>query len=219
MAKVFVIGATGGVGRRLCPMLVSAGHQVTGMCRSPEQVEELINRGVEPIEADLMDLTADQLTAMTVGQEVLVFSAGAAGSGLNRTAEIDGEGPLKLIEAARQNGIRRLYLVSAMPEAGRGQEPSEGFEFYMRTKKQADAALAASGLDWVILRPGTLLHEDCDDGVCLSQALVYGNVKRGNVAAVLAELINTPTIRREILELTDGSQPVRQAVEAVAHYR
>ena len=35
MSKVFIIGATGGVGSRLGPMLVEAGHDVTGLHRQP----------------------------------------------------------------------------------------------------------------------------------------------------------------------------------------
>ena len=32
--KIFVTGATGVIGRRLLPLLIAAGHQVTGMVRS-----------------------------------------------------------------------------------------------------------------------------------------------------------------------------------------
>ena len=31
MSKIFIIGATGGVGSRLGPLLVEAGHDVTGL--------------------------------------------------------------------------------------------------------------------------------------------------------------------------------------------
>ncbi len=40
----------------------------------------------------------------------------------------------------------------------------------------------------------------------------YGNVARGNVAEFLAVLIDTPGIRQEIFELTDGEMPVEEAV-------
>ena len=93
----------------------------------------------------------------------------------------------------------------------------------MRVKKQADIALVNSGLDWVILRPGTLQDEASDPSaaqhsdarVCLAQAVKYGEVKRKNVARVLAALIQTPAIHHEILELTDGDTPVPEAVNAL----
>ncbi|WP_138470969.1 SDR family oxidoreductase [Poseidonocella sp. HB161398] len=214
MSRIFVLGATGGVGHRLCPMLAAAGHQVSGLVRKPGQAEALRAMGADPVEGDLMDISAAEMAAMLAGHDVAVFSAGAAGSGPERTRMIDGQGPVKLIEAARAAGLSRIYLVSAFPEAGRGKEPREGFELYMRTKKEADAALAASGLDWVILRPGTLVHEDGDGRVSLGAALPYGTVARGNVARVLAALIGTPSICREILELTDGAVPAEEAVAA-----
>ncbi|NDW02150.1 NAD(P)H-binding protein [Salipiger sp. PrR002] len=215
MSRILLIGATGGVGHRLLPRLIAAGHEVTALHRKPEQAAELRAAGATPLQGDLMAMGAAEMTAAAKGHHVIVFSAGAAGSGLERTAEIDGQGPLKMIAAAKAIGIARVYLVSAMPEAGRGKDPNPNFEFYMKTKKEADAALVASDLDWVILRPGTLLHEEEGGGVRLSPAIPYGSVKRGTVAAVLARLIDTPQIRREIFELTDGETPLAEAVAAL----
>lgn len=212
MSRILLIGATGGVGSRLAPMLIVAGHQVSGLYRTPGQEDRLAAAGIEPVEGDLMQMTAEDMTRAARGHDIIVFSAGAAGSGADRTSEIDGQGPVKCLAAARANGISRLYLVSAFPEAGRGAQPKMGFEHYMRVKKQADVAVAQSDLDWVILRPGTLLHEDGDGKVALGKALPYGKVARGNVAAVLSRLIATPGIRREIYELTDGDVPVARAV-------
>ncbi|PJE33264.1 putative sugar epimerase YhfK [Pseudooceanicola marinus] len=214
MSRILLIGATGGVGSRLAPMLIASGHQVTGLHRSLAQAEKLRAQGVTPVAGDLMEMDAGALAEIARDHDIIIFSAGAAGSGAERTSEIDGRGPLKMIAAAKACGIARVYLVSAMPEAGRGGQPKLGFEHYMRVKKEADAALVASDLDWVILRPGTLLAEDGDDAVSLAPALVYGKVKRGNVAAVLAGLVECPEIRREILELTDGTTPVAEAVAA-----
>ena len=216
MHHIFLIGATGGVGHRLAPLLVKAGHKVSGLHRKPEQAEELKAQGVIPVQGDLMEMDADAMTEATQGADIVVFSAGAAGSGKERTSEIDGQGPVKLIEAARRNGIQKVYLVSAIPDAGRDQEPNPGFEHYMKVKKQADIALAQSGLDWVILRPGTLQHEDADGQVSLGPVVEYGNVKRGNVARVLAELIETPEISQKILELTDGNTEISAAVAHLA---
>ena len=111
--------------------------------------------------------------------------------------------------------MKRVYLVSVFPDAGRDRETSDGFEHYMREKKRADAALAASGLDYVIIRPGTLKSEDGNGQVAANRALTYGDVARGNVAAFIAELIDAPDIRKDIFELTDGETPVDAAVAAL----
>lgn len=215
MSNIFLIGATGGVGHRLVPMLIERGHTVTGLHRKPEQAEALRQAGVTPALGDIIDLGTEELEMMLQGSDVAVFSAGAAGSGWERTTAIDGKGPLKLIEAARKTGLRRIYLVSVFPDAGRTRDTSDGFEHYMEQKKMADAALADTGLDYVILRPGTLQHDDGNGKVRAGHAIPYGNVARGNVASLLAELIDTPDISREIIEVTDGDVPVAEAVEAL----
>lgn len=44
-------------------------------------------------------------------------------------------------------------------------------------------------------------------------AIPYGYVPRSDVAAVLAELINTPQVNRVIIELTQGDTAVSAAVQ------
>ncbi|MHA6646120.1 SDR family oxidoreductase [Mesorhizobium sp. A623] len=210
--KIFLIGATGGVGHRLLPLLHAKGHQFVGLHRKPEQATEIADAGGTPVLGDIIAMTVDDLVIAAEGCDVIVFSAGAAGSGLDRTTAIDGDGPIKAIEVARRLGISRFYIVSAFPEAGRRSDRNDRFEHYMAEKKRADVAVAASDLDWVILRPGTLVHEDGEGKVALGPVIPYGNVARGNVARVLAELIERPQIRCEVLELTDGETPAAEAV-------
>ncbi|MFB4204701.1 SDR family oxidoreductase [Arhodomonas sp. KWT2] len=217
MSNVFIVGVTGGIGSRLAPKLIEAGHGVSGLHRRPEQDAALREVGVTPYPGDLMEVTTEDLVEATKGHDAIVFSAGAAGSGADRTTAIDYGTPVKLIEAARFNGISRLYLVSAFMDAGRDRPRKEGFEHYMKMKRQADNAVVASGLDWVIVRPGTLVTEDGSGLVNLERAIPYGNVARGNVAGVLAALIDRPSTRNEILEVTDGETPIDQAVEAIRH--
>lgn len=53
--KVFVTGATGVVGRRLLPLLVRAGHEVTAIVRSPNKRAELESWGIRTVDVDLFD--------------------------------------------------------------------------------------------------------------------------------------------------------------------
>lgn len=213
MSRVFFIGATGGVGHRLLPQLVEQGHQVTALHRKPEQADSLRQQGATPIEGDMMTLSRDDYKALLNDQEIIVFSAGAAGSGKDRTSKIDGDTPPLLAEIGEEVGVKRFYLISAFPESARDGDLGEDFEYYMKVKKEADAKLVQSSLDWIILRPGTLLDEEADDKVSLDYALTYGSVKRGNVANTLAALIAKPTIRRQIIELTDGDEHLNDAVQ------
>ncbi|KAA0099649.1 hypothetical protein CIW49_08630 [Mycolicibacterium sp. P1-18] len=56
------------------------------------------------------------------------------------------------IGGAKYAGVRRFVLVSVFPEAWRERDEGEGFEHYIRVKKDADVKLTRSGLDRVILR-------------------------------------------------------------------
>ncbi|MDQ1396691.1 MAG: hypothetical protein QOG64_1950, partial [Acidimicrobiaceae bacterium] len=71
--KVFVIGATGVIGRPAVQGLVEAGHQVTGMARSAEKAALLAGLGATPAEVDLFDV--DSVTRAIDGHEVIVHMA------------------------------------------------------------------------------------------------------------------------------------------------
>ncbi|HKQ01078.1 MAG TPA: NAD(P)H-binding protein, partial [Actinomycetes bacterium] len=47
--RIFVAGATGTLGRRLVPLLLADGHQVTAMTRSPGKAAGLRSAGAEPV--------------------------------------------------------------------------------------------------------------------------------------------------------------------------
>ncbi|WP_260929068.1 SDR family oxidoreductase [Novosphingobium sp. 9] len=215
--NIFIVGGAGKVARRLIPLLAAKGHTPRALHRHPEQASELLALGGEPVAGDLTALDAAALAALMAGSDAVVFSAGAGGAGIELTNAVDGKGLETAVAAARMAGITRFLLVSAFPEAGRGTAPREGFENYMRVKKLADAHLAASDLDWVILRPGTLTLEPGTGRVEMGVALPYGSVTRDDVAAVLAALVETPQIRRRIIELTEGAEPASAAVQRLAH--
>jgi len=120
-------------------------------------------------------------------------------------------GNLMEMNASGLAGVRRFLLVSAFPEAARGTDTSAGFENYMRVKKEADVRLASSRLDWVILRPGTLLDSPGTGEVRAGLAIPYGNIARDDVAAFLSALVDRPDISRQIIELTEGDTPVEVA--------
>ena len=213
--KVFQIGAAGGIGRRLAALLVADGHEVTGMVRRPDQAGSVTATGAEVVAGDLVEDSVDELAALVAGHDAVVFSAGAHGTGQDQTTLIDGVGLEKAAAAAEQAGAERFVLVSVFPDAGRAGEPQEGFEHYMRVKKSADVHLVGTGLDWVIVRPGTLRDDAGDGRVTAGPAIEYGDVRRDDVAAFLAAVLVDRAVSREIIELTGGSTPVGAAVVAL----
>ncbi|BCQ35078.1 MULTISPECIES: NAD(P)H-binding protein [Erwiniaceae] len=217
MSKVFIIGAAGNVGRRLVSQLAQRGHQPVALHRHPEQGEELQKLGAQSAPGDLTRLTVAGLSELLRGCDSVIFTAGAGGKGGKETTQaIDGKGLELAVAAAQQAGVSRFLLVSAFPEAGRAKTISETFEYYMAVKKQADVHLAASDLDWVILRPGTLTDEAGTGRVNAGLAIPYGNISRDNVAAALVALVEQPQVSHKLIELTDGDTPVDPAIGRLA---
>jgi len=56
--NVFIAGGTGVVGRRVIPLLVTAGYQVRAAARSTESADRLRSHGAEPVVVDLFDAAA-----------------------------------------------------------------------------------------------------------------------------------------------------------------
>ncbi len=217
MSTVFIVGAAGKVGRHLVEQLADKQHRVHALHRRAEQGPELKARGATPVTGDLTATDVDTLAGQMAGSDVVVFTAGAGGAGIEVTNAIDGRGLELAVDAARQAGVRRFLLVSAFPEAGRNKAMGEGFENYMTVKKRADVYLAATDLDWVILRPGTLKDTAGTGRVTAGPAIAYGDIPRADVAATLVALVEQPQLRRTIIELTEGDQPVDAAIAALAH--
>ena len=212
--RVFQIGVAGGVGRRLARILVERGDEVTGMFRDPAQSDAVAALGATPVSGDLINDSVDELAHKMAQHDAIVFSAGAHGTGRDKTTLIDGRGLQKAADAARLAGIKRFVLVSVFPDAGRAGERNEGFEHYMAVKKQADVYLVGTDLDWIIVRPGTLTDGPGDGLVTAGPAIAYGDIRRDNLAAFIAEALHTEGSSRVIIEVTDGSTPVREAARA-----
>jgi nucleoside-diphosphate-sugar epimerase len=68
--RVFAVGATGVLGHRAVARLVAAGHQVTGVSRSPEKDAVLESIGARPVRVDLFDV--DGLRAVVAGFDAVV---------------------------------------------------------------------------------------------------------------------------------------------------
>ncbi|MFD9389869.1 SDR family oxidoreductase [Streptomyces sp. NPDC060000] len=214
--KVFQIGAAGGVGRRLTQLLTARGDSVTGMHRGPAQGESVREAGGNPVIGDLITDSVDDLAQKMRGHDAVVFSAGAHGTGMDKTTLIDGKGLQKAADAATLAGVSRFVLVSVFPDALRGGEGGEGFEHYVKVKKTADVYLTRTDLDWLIVRPGTLLDTPGSGRVTAGPAIEYGDVHRDDVAAFIAAALHEPALNRVIVELTSGDTPVADAAAQLA---
>jgi uncharacterized protein YbjT (DUF2867 family) len=145
-----------------------------------------------------------------------VFAAGAGpGSGAERKRTVDLGAAVKLLDAARRTGARRYLMISSMGAA----DPAAGGQAmrpYLEAKGEADAALAASDLDWTIVRPGRLNDDPGTGHVQVAPSLgELGDVTRDDVAAVLAGCLDEPRTVRATFELLQGQTPIAEALAAL----
>ena len=78
--KVFVAGATGVVGRRLVPLLVESGAEVTGVARSDAKAAQLEKQGAAPVRVDLFDPAA--VDSAVAGHDAVINMATHIPSGM-----------------------------------------------------------------------------------------------------------------------------------------
>ncbi len=215
--RTVIAGGHGHIALRLERLLAARGGEVAGIIRDRKQAEDLRSAGAEPIVLDLESASVAEVAAALEGATAAVFAAGAGpGSGVGRKNTVDRDAAVTFAEAAERAGVRRFVLVSSM-----GADPEhpgdEVFDVYLRAKGAADADVRArGGLDWTILRPGQLTDDAGTGLVRLGASTGRGPVARDDVAAVLAELLETPSTAGLTLELIGGSVPVSVAVKDVA---
>jgi uncharacterized protein YbjT (DUF2867 family) len=211
---IVIAGGHGQIARLLERLLADEGHAVRGLIRNPEQAPDLQDAGATPVVADLEEQDVDAL-AETVGRaDAIVFAAGAGpGSGPQRKWTLDYAGAVKLMEVARRNGIERYVMVSSIgadPEA----EDDGGFGTYLRAKGQADLKLTQSGLAYTIVRPGPLTDDPGKGAVAIDAP--RADIPREDVAAVLAEVLDTPGTAGATFVVVGGDTPIAEAIAAVA---
>lgn len=171
--RVFLAGAAGVIGRRLAPLLLGAGHQVTGTTRSAEKTKELERAGVVPVVLDVFDAPAVAAAVRAAKPEVVIhqltdlpreFDEALIVASYAKNARIRTEGTRNLITAAQVCGARRFIVQSiAFGYAGGGEPHPETDPLDVSDPARAvtikgaadmEQQVLASGLDAVILRYG-----------------------------------------------------------------
>jgi len=119
--RVFLAGATGVIGRRLVPMLLADGHQVTGMTRSPGKVDALRAVGVEPVVADALDAEAVRRAVSDARPDAVIHQLTSLppridprtiGRDFAMNDRLRSEGTRILVDAAQAAGATRILAQS-----------------------------------------------------------------------------------------------------------
>jgi uncharacterized protein YbjT (DUF2867 family) len=213
---VAIAGGHGKIALRLTRLLAERGDRVLGLIRNPAHAEDIASAGGEAVVVDLEAASADETAKAIAGADAVVFAAGAGpGSGAERKLTVDRDGAALLIEAAKLAGASRYVIVSSI-NADSGHEGDEVFDVYLRAKGEADEAVAASGLDYTIVRPGHLTDDPGKGRVDIGDDIDHGEVTRDDVAAVVAAVLAEPNTVGKTFELMNGEDQIEAALAALS---
>src|SRR5262249_53421129 len=121
--RVFLAGAAGAIGRRLVPLLLRAGHEVTGTTRSAATATELARAGAGwgPAVLDVFDAPALMAAVGAAKPAVVIhqltdlprqFGEARIAASYPKNARIRIEGTRNLIAAAQAAAARRFIVQS-----------------------------------------------------------------------------------------------------------
>ncbi|MDP6957987.1 MAG: SDR family oxidoreductase [Planctomycetota bacterium] len=209
--KILIVGANGQIGRHLVDQLSGSEHAVRAMIRNPVQAPALEAKGAEVVVADL---ESDFRSALE-GCDTLIFTAGSGGhTGPEKTIIVDLYGALKMIDAAKDQSVKRFVMVSSMgteePEKGR-----ENMRHYFIAKRIADDRLVESGLDYTIVRPGRLTNDDGMRKIWVGEGDHLRQIPRMDVAATIVALLGQENTVGKTFPLLSGEHAIGEALKSI----
>ncbi|MBI0476331.1 NAD-dependent epimerase/dehydratase family protein [Sphingomonas sp. MA1305] len=142
MTTLAITGATGFVGRVLVDRALAAGHHVRALTRRAQPARD----GVTWVEGALD--RPGSLADLVAGSDAVIHVAGVV-SAPDRAGFVAGnvDGTRTMIAATQAAGIARFVHVSSLS----AREPQ--LSLYGWSKRESEALVAASPLDWTIVRP------------------------------------------------------------------
>ncbi|MDL4814042.1 NAD-dependent epimerase/dehydratase family protein [Actinomadura opuntiae] len=188
---VFLAGATGVIGRALVPLLLQAGHQVTGTSRTTRGAARLGAAGATGIALDVFDREAVTDALLTTAPDALIHQLTALGDGSPAdNARIRRDGTRNLVDAARKAGVGRIVAQSIAWAYEAGDLPAdESVPLDLSAPPPRATTIggihaletaAAEISDHVILRYGTLYGPDT---WYAPQGLIAARLRAGELLA------------------------------------
>ncbi len=148
---ILIVTANSSLGNAVARKLLTEGHAVRGLVRSPEKGAELAKLGAEIVTGDLRQ--PDSLRRACEGASAVVAAAHAFMSGWgNHSKLVDDQGHRDLIDAAIAAGVDHFVYTSAL-----GARPDHPVPF-VRIKAGVEEYLQRSRIDYTIIRPSAFME-------------------------------------------------------------
>jgi len=149
---IAITGASGYVGSHLTKRLAQEGYAVKALVHNRQRAEKearLNSTAVEWAEADVTK--PETLRSALNNVDAVIHTVAIAIEKGNRTyEEINFQGTVNVVEAAKNNGVQRLIYLSQL-----GADAKLPYRF-LASKGKAQDYVASSGLDWTAFRPSVI---------------------------------------------------------------
>lgn len=216
--KIAVFGANGPTGRILTAQALDAGHVVTAVTRRPHDFP-LSAPGLRVVGADVYNF--EDVSAVIEGNDAVLSTLGVPYS--RQPITVYSVGTANIIRAMGKHGVRRLVCVSSSATdttAG----PHGGFLFdkvlqplvtkllgktLYEDMRRMETAVAASGLDWTIMRPSGLFETESITDYKMAVDYINGIfTSRTDLAdSMLQQLTSVEFVRKTVAVATFAQKP------------
>ncbi|BBN12364.1 hypothetical protein MPTK1_5g19460 [Marchantia polymorpha subsp. ruderalis] len=189
-STVLVVGG-GGVGLETIKALSMAGSWITGYQRSDKFRKDIEGLGAMLAIGDVLDTATIEKTLKSNSFDAIVCTVGGGTTDPN----VDQQGPINLVDAAKKAGVKRFILISSVGVGDSRQAVDERtiqvLLKVLEAKEVAEDYVKQSGLEWTIIRPGGLLSSapPSGKGVLTENLTVAGLIHRTDVASLVLKII------------------------------
>jgi uncharacterized protein YbjT (DUF2867 family) len=194
---ILVTGASGFVGRHVVRELAAHGAHVRAMVRTARGASVLDGVDCELLRGDVTDPASLRIAAR--GMRTIVHLVAIVEGSPATFERVMAAGTGNLVEAARESGVRRIVLMSALGTGPGATVP------YFRAKWAAEQAVSACGVEHAVLRPSFVFGTD---GGALPR---FARIAR---LFPLTPVIGPGTQRVQPIWIDDLVRAVRLAVDA-----
>ena len=196
-----ILGGAGATGTELVEQALAAGHQVTALARSAEQLT-ITNPSLHVVAGDATDGAV--ISEVMKGADAVVSVLGARGP-------VIAEATRAIVAAADQEGPDRIVMLSSFAVARERLKPVSKVVTRMamgsqvKDKAAGEDVLRASGLDWTIVYPTKLTNGPRTEARVVADTEKVGmsqKISRANVASFLLQAVTDGLYSRRGVVIT-----------------